>query len=205
MRENSNRPGIRSKLSNGYLLTTNHRHLLSTIIVVLSLVLSFVACSKSKDTDQKAESQEKAAKAAGPFEVNACSLMTQKEAEQLLDEKLQQPREDQHLEGESTRAAMSFCLFPSESGKSLGIFYRKSPIPDNSPESIQAVKNTVSTEGASIQDIEDVGNTAFWSGNELHVFQGDRSYIIITVDGFENEEERSEKAKKAAEIALERV
>ena len=187
----------------------NHNHLSVTIlavtILVMSLALPFFGCSKSKDGDQKAESLEQAAKEAGPFEVNACSLMTQQEAEEVLNEKVQQPREEQHLEGESTRAAMSFCLFPSESGKSLTIFYRKSPIPDNSPESIQAVKNTVSSEGTSVQDVRGVGNTAFWSGNQLHVFHGDRSYIIITIDGVEDEQESSETAKKAAEIAIERA
>jgi hypothetical protein len=181
---------------------------LSAAFLMFCIALPLLTCSKSKETDQKAESvkkAEQAEKATGPFEVNACSLVTQQEAEELLNEKLAAPREEQHLEGESTRAAMSSCLFPSESQKSLSIFYRKSPIADNSPESIQAIKNTVSGEGSSLEEVDGVGNTAFWSNNQLHVFEGDRSYLIITVDGLPDEEQSSEAAKKAAEIALDRV
>jgi hypothetical protein len=184
------------------------KNLSTAILLLLCVDFSLVGCSREKEADQKAESvkqAEKAEKATGPFEVNACSLMTQQEAEELLNEKMGSPREEQHLEGEITRAAMSSCLFPSESEKSLSIFYRKSPIADNSPESIQALKNTISGEGGAVEEVDGVGNTAFWSNNQLHIFEGDRSYLIITVDGLADEEQSSEAAKKAAEIVLERV
>jgi hypothetical protein len=201
------RERISTNVPNGHDQAMVHKRFTAALLM-FCLALSFFGCSRSNDADKKADSAKRAEKtteATGPFEVNACSLMTQQEAEQLLNEKVRPPQEDQHLQGEPTRAAMSFCLFASDSGKSLSIFYKKSPIPENSPEAIQAVKNTISTGGSSVQEIKGVGNTAFWSGNELHVFEGERSYLVIAVDGFKDQEESSDKAKKAAEIALERV
>lgn len=183
-----------------------YKYLLALFVMIVSLI----SCSKSEQTREEGSTTEQAKaeekeKTSGSFEVNACSLITRQEAEDLLGEELQEPREDQHVAGEQLRAAMSHCLIPSDSGKRISIFFRKSPISDNSPESIQAVKNTIGSEDAPVEDVNGVGDTAFWGSNQLHIFEGDRSYIIITVDGFADAGESNDKARKVAEIALERV
>src|SRR5687767_13183466 len=116
--------------------------LMLTFASLLALLL--LSCFGSMESEKKAEETKKAdtekKEGASSFEVNACSLITQTEAEGILGDKLQTPKEDQHMAGESSRAAMSSCLFPGENGKSITIFYRKSPVAENSPESIQAAK-----------------------------------------------------------------
>src|SRR5688572_19919241 len=116
-----------------------------TFVSLLALLL--ISCFGSMEPEKKAEETKKAdsqkKEVTSTFDVNACSLITQAEAEGILGDKLQTPKEDQHMAGESSRAAMSSCLFPGENGKSITIFYRKSPVAENSPESIQAAKNSV--------------------------------------------------------------
>lgn len=158
---------------------------------------------------ERTDSLETAGPMANPAPVNAqmdtrvdaCALLSKEEAEQVLGESIGPPTNQVVSEGGSDRAAISQCRYQGASspGKTLAVFVRRSPVADNSPES---VRDTLTQSGLTPEDLSGIGDQALWAADQLHVFAKDNLYLIVSVNGLTDARQQ---ATSIAQRVLKRV
>lgn len=133
--------------------------------------------------------------------LDACALLSKEEAEQVLGESIGPPTNQVVSEGGSDRAAISQCRYQGASspGKTLAVFVRRSPVADNSPES---VRDTLTQSGLTPEDLSGIGDQALWAADQLHVFAKDNLYLIVSVNGLTDARQQ---ATSIAQRVLKRV
>ncbi|MGH8250155.1 MAG: hypothetical protein ACREVI_05585 [Steroidobacteraceae bacterium] len=166
---------------------------------VLCIALGLAACGKQESAPAVTDPPKPPAAAA----VTACDLVTKDEGAAALGEAVDEPVEQIISAGSAELAAMSMCTVQATAapGKTLSLSFRRSPVPDNQPES---VRGTLTDSGVRTEDVPGIGDTAFWGASELHVFFGGNSYLSVSVRGLDDGPEARAKASDAARKAIDR-
>lgn len=181
----------------------SHRPFFSPIAVVdraarlvvafglLVIATSFAGCGKSESSAAR-----------GP--IDACALITVEEASEALGAPVAPPKNEVLGAGEEGKAAMSLCTYAPASGaaKSMTISVRRSPVADQTPD---RVRTALAEAGATTQDVSGVGDAAFWTEGQLHVFQGKNVYMNITIMGVGSDADAMAIARSLAVRAVERL
>lgn len=82
---------------------------------------------------------------------------------------------------------------------------RHAPTDENTPAAINSVRETVKGLGAGApQDVPDLGDSAFWGAHQLHAFTGERSYLIVSMFGMQEDPGALETAQ-IAKLVLSRL
>jgi hypothetical protein len=142
--------------------------------------------------------------------LDACALVAKADVEAVLGASVKAPAHGTEVEGDAQTATISECRYApgsEASAKSATVFVRRSPVGDNTPAAIASVRDTVKEmAGADPQTIPGIGDTAFWGGQRagLHVFKGGNWYLIIRVDGFDDDA-AMDKTKALAQKGLDRI
>lgn len=161
----------------------------------LGLVLALGACGRDGDSSPLP--------AAAADARTACDLLTRETAADALGEAVDEPVEQIVNPGSAEMAALSQCSTQASAapGKSLSLFFRRSPVADNQPDS---VRGTLSDAGVAARDVAGVGDAAFWGASELHVFFDGNRYLIVGVRGFDDAA-ALERATRVAKDAITRA
>lgn len=171
-----------------------------SIISGFFLILFFISCG---DADKSNAGEENITKDNSDLNVNACTFLTKADVEEVLGEEVNEGKEDLHTEGTENTAALSQCSYSSKSSnKNVSLMIRKSPVPDKTAG--QSVKETLKESGIPVQDVTDLGITAFWSDPQLHIYHDEYLYLIVSVRG-SGPEESLEKAKVIAKKIIKRI
>ena len=161
---------------------------------IAALILLTVGCGRPSTTSTASNG--------GP--IDACALLTVDEVAAVLGTAVSPPQNEVIGAGDAGLAAISQCVFTStaEPTKSVSVFVRRSPVADNTPESM---RKSLSEFGATVQDVSGIGDAALWDGTQLHIFKSEKTYVIITVSGFGEGAEALAKAKAVGEKATPRL
>jgi|GEM_PF-3432189 len=167
----------------------------------LIVALFIFSCGEEKKMPPKENNTE----VVEPGEIDACSLISKEEVEKILAAEMSEPKKGRSQKGSAERASFSECSYSSaEKGTSiyLSVYVRLTPFKDEFHSTIQTVRKSFEQSDIEIKDINDIGDVAFWGGNQLHVFKGDHHYLIITLIGINERDEAIEKAKSLAEVVI---
>ena len=137
---------------------------------------------------------------------DACTLLTRDEIEDILGSTVGEPHRD-NTPGTASTAEMSHCTFATSDTptKTIGVMLRRSRVADNTSEAINWVRQTVNEFGGEPEDIDSLGNAAFWGNNQLHIFKGDQQILFISIFGIKDDLIAREKASLLAQKALSRL
>lgn len=138
-------------------------------------------------------------------EIDACSMIEKDEVEKIFNVKMKEPNKGRSQKGGPNQVSFSECSFESDIDESrifLSIYIRFTSFGGDNRETIQTVRSSFKNSGIEIKDIDGIGDVAFWGGNQLHVFQGDNYYIIITLIGINEADEAIEKAKSVTSYVI---
>jgi len=137
------------------------------------------------------------------IQIDACSILTKEDVEEVFGEKMKEGRNEIQAEGEEENAALSQCTYYSQkSSRSVSLMIRTEN--DNSEFAIQKVRQTLELSRKEVTDLPDIGFTSFWAEPQLHIFKGVDQYLIISVQGFSSNDSL-EKAKAIAKIIIGRI
>lgn len=177
--------------------TQHFRRKVLPLLIQLYFAIFFISCG---DADKSNAGEENINFDNSDLNINACDFLTKADVEEILGEEVNEGNEEMHTEGTANTAAMSQCSYNSKtSNKNISLMLRKSPVPDR--RAGQSVKETLKESDIPVQDVNDLGVTAFWSDPQLHIFNDENLYMIISVRGFESEVSL-EKSKSIAKKIL---
>ncbi|MEX0734806.1 MAG: hypothetical protein WDZ66_13355 [Steroidobacteraceae bacterium] len=130
--------------------------------------------------------------------------MTKDEGAAALGEAVNDPTEQIISAGSAEMAAMSTCTVQATAspGKTLSLSFRRSPVPDNQPDS---VRRTLTESGVTAVDVPGIGDAAFWGASELHVFFAGNSYLSVSLRGLDDDAAAFARASEVARRAMERA
>ena len=163
-----------------------------TIIFLFSFL--YFSCSEEKKPEPKKEIKE-------PEHFDVCDLIEKEDIEKILNVKIKDPKKGRSQKGDLTKASFSECSFESDDESEkifLSVYLRVTPSSDEIHSTIQSVRNSFKQSNIDVRNVEGVGDVAFWGGNQLHVFQDENNYLIITILGIKEQYEAIEKTKEVA-------
>jgi hypothetical protein len=158
------------------------------------------------------EAIEQRAAPAPPIEapaLDACSLLTQSEAAELLEEAVEPASRGLESEGDAEHAAASRCGYTAvESKRSVSLFARQAPTDDNRTSSIAGTRETAAL-GGELKEVAGLGDEAFAvqepEGVALHVFWGGNRYMIVGIGGIADADDALARARRLAERVMGRL
>ncbi len=136
--------------------------------------------------------------------LDACALLSKAEVERALGQAVKSSDLSQVTEGTAETAAFSQCTYRLDENQLVGLFVRRSPVADNTPEAIERTRRTIrEMTGSDITNVSGVGDHAFWSRNkQLHVFAGENLYLYVTMMNFKDEAQAKAKATELTSHVL---
>jgi len=163
-----------------------------------------IAAGCGKSEQRSANSNKPAAAQAADEEetLEASELITAEEVSEVLGETVGPPSIAHIGSGVST------CTYSTPSSRRISVFLRTLASRSEAGEfHSRARGQTQQTVGFLPEDIDGIGDKAYWLGgqvNQLHIAQG-RLWIIITVTPDFTREDALTIARKAADIVMERL
>jgi len=166
-------------------------------VACLSLALGACGRKESEPTADSPKPQE-------AVTVTACALVTRDEGAAALGEAANDPVEQVISPGSAAMAAMSMCTVQAAASpaKTLSPSFRRSPVPDNRPDS---VRQTLTESRVTAVDVPGIGDAAFWGASELHVFFAGNSYLSVGLRGLDDDVAALARASDVARRAMERA
>jgi hypothetical protein len=141
---------------------------------VLSLLLLSFETVAAQET--KADTRKTASGGGKAVRVDACELLTKQEAEAILGQTAKDPKKQSEQVSPDGRSGFTLCGYEGVGkGPSFSILARWQP-GQNAKTAAEQVKSEVGTS----RDVQGLGDVAFWSGGQMHVFRGPY-YLIVSV------------------------
>ena len=158
--------------------------------------------SENKTSAAAPPSSPRNESAAKSNRLDACRVLPKAEAERILGRTVKSAELSRVAEGTEATAAFSQCTYQTTGGQIVEFFARRSPAPDNTPGAIEKLRDAMKSLG-KMEDVGGVGETAFWiSGiNQLHVFEGEKIYLYLTMRNFKSADEARAKSVELARSA----
>jgi hypothetical protein len=172
-----------------------------TFLFLLVLIVAFPACGSVSAPSTSEESATETAPPEAPAnEVLASSLLTEAEVAGLLGEPIQEVKE-------SGSGAVSNCTWLTNSFRSIGVLVRAGGSSEESRTIFeQAFNSSKSISGVEPEQVEGVGDLAYWAGgslNQMNVLKG-RTWIIVSTMAVDAKKSQSV-ARQAALLVVDRV
>ena len=166
----------------------------SFLNIILLIPILLISCGDEKKELPKVTNEQITTE---PKEIDACSYLDKTEIEKIFNIKMKDPKKGRNQKGDANKAAFSECSFESEENPKIivSVYIRFTSIKDENHATIQSVRNSFKQAAIEVTDVEGAGDVAFWGRNQLHVFEGENYYFIVTVIGIKEQEEAIEKAK----------
>lgn len=156
--------------------------------ILLGMMLILLACTHQLGWT---ENNQTNANATGNLEV--CSILTKEDLASIVGEPIAEAKKGEFPPGHP-KIKVTQCTYKAVKGvKSLDVLIKESSVDMDSAE---ATKKLMIDTGSKIEDVSGVGDTAFWSGSQLHVFRGKNLSILVSVLGFQNPKDNSVKVAK---------
>ena len=171
-------------------------------LATISFSLVLMACGATDNSRPDGAANAAAAgKSPKSNRLDACALLSKADVEKIIGQPVNSADLSRATEGTSATAAFSQCSYQTSSGQTVELFARRSPVADNTPESIARLRETMKdVTGKELVEVAGVGETAFWTANkQLHVFTGGNVYVYVTMMGL-----KDDAAAKTAAIELAR-
>lgn len=177
-------------------------------LIAVSLVLT--ACKASEDLKPRSSgAANTSAPGSAPKSnrVDACALLSKVDVEKIIGQSVNSADLSRATEGTGTMAAFSQCSYQTSSGQTIELFVRRSPVADNTPESIAQLRETMkAVSNKEPVEVAEVGSTAFWTASkQLHVFAGSNVYLYVTMMGFKDDSAAKASATGLARQALSKL
>lgn len=173
---------------------------------VLALAVALSGCggdAAERIDDDVAPSAETAPP---PSPLDACAIISAAQVDEILGEAPGDPIVGMNQPGDDRLAQVSQCTWPAQdSERVLSVLIRRTPTDQNTPAAIEQVRETLRTAGLTLEDADGPGDVTFWTGTELHVFRGQREYVIVGLTGFDDRAAALAGARRAAELILENL
>ena len=129
------------------------------------------------DTSAVAEAQP-AAKAAP---ASACALLPAAEVGGIIERAVRDSVAMQ-MDGGAGAATLSQCNYSTaQNPAAASLMLRRSAPGETAAQGSKSARETLTQSGVTVQDVPNLGETAFWGGNQLHVFTKDGWYLIVSV------------------------
>jgi hypothetical protein len=171
-----------------------------SLIIILIIPFLLIFCG-----EEKTEAPEKKKVTIKSKEIDACALLDKNEIEKIFNIEMKEPKKGRSQKGGPNQASFSECSFESDTEGTkifLSVYIRFTPFADENHTTIQTVRSSFKNSGIEVREIDGTGDIAFWGGNQLHVFQGDNYYFIITLLGVNSHDEAISKAITTAQYAV---
>jgi hypothetical protein len=190
-------------------LRARRPQLMAAAARVAALLVAAATCGCGGDAPPAAEpgtGAPPAADATTPGPLDACAVVTRDQVAEVLGTTPGDAIVGMTEPGDQTLAQVSQCTWPAQdSDRTLSILIRRAPTDQNTPAAIEQVRETLRSAGLTLRDTDGPGDVSFWTGSELHVFRGQREYVIIQLGGFEDPQAALAGARRAAEHILARL
>ena len=158
------------------------------IKIFLLTFLIFCGWAEPEAATQTAQTSASTAK-----DLDVCAILTKEELTTIVGEPIAEAKKGEFPAGHP-KVKVTQCTYSATKGaKSLDVLIKNSSRRGDSAESI---KKLMIDTGSKIEDVSGVGDTAFWSGAQLHVFKGPNLSVLVSVMGFQNPKEKSIKVAK---------
>jgi hypothetical protein len=170
-----------------------------SFLFLLVLTVALPACGSASAPPPTEQEAQEAVSAAVP--ISACSLLSEAEVAGILGEAI--------LETKDTASGntLSNCTWLTTSFHSLGILVRAGSSGSESQTIFeQALNSSKSISGADPENIEMMGERAYWAGgtlNQLNVLKG--NYWIIVSVMHSDRSMSSTVARQAAQLLIDRI
>jgi len=150
-----------------------------SLLPALCTLLLAAACDPGArdDAAPPAAGAPPAEAAAPDAPLHACALLPPSEVEAVLGAPA---RDSLALDMPAEGGGLTQCNYAvGDDPAAVSLMLRVSPegtSPGNAPASVRA---SIEEAGVSVEDVPDLGEQAFWGGNQLHVFRG-RWHLVVS-------------------------
>jgi len=112
---------------------------------------------------------------------NACALLPGAEVGGIIERAVRDSLAMQ-MDGGAGGATVSQCNYATaQNPATASLMLRRSAPGETVAQGSTSARETLTQSGTSVRDVPGLGETAFWGGNQLHVFTKDGWYLIVTV------------------------
>jgi hypothetical protein len=147
-------------------------------ISMLALVASCGGESANVGDTSAVTAAQPTAKAAP---ANACALLPGAEVGGIIERAVRDSLAMQ-MDGGAGGVTLSQCNYATaQNPATASLMLRRSAPGETVAQGSKTARETLTQSGTSVQDVPGLGETAFWGGNQLHVFTRDGWYLIVTV------------------------
>jgi hypothetical protein len=111
---------------------------------------------------------------------NACALLPGSEVGGLIERAVRDTLAMQ-TDGGAGGATVSQCNYATAQNPAVAsLMLRRSAQGETVAQGSRSARESLTQSGTVVEDVPGLGETAFWGGNQLHVFTKDGWYLIVT-------------------------
>ena len=160
--------------------SSRHARRAALLISVLALAASCGGESADGGDTSAVAAAQPTAKAAP---ANACALLPAGEVGGVIERAVRDSLAMQ-TDGGAGGVTLSQCNYSTaQNPVEASLMLRRSDTGETLEQGSKSARETLTQSGATVQDVTDLGEPAFWGGNQLHVFTNDGWYLIVSVPG----------------------